>query len=828
MFVVCFLSRVRAPYSSSDNHFESLEDSLVGCTLLRHIFLREQPIIEKQASKLELPRTPRKIRNWPRKSFPERGAKTAAKERPTELVSKLKNMPSVDGSRARQWPRAVLSKSCFQNLGCETFLVRQRRIRALAKNRARLRRFLASFPHPNNLFRQGRYRTLQRRIFNLWSPTPKQVNMRKADGTFDKVRMLIQGFASLDRKVHSGFRRKTHTVQIFHDPQCEIWVCQLLESADKLHGEDVDPDKRWMRSWVGFPEDVRESSWGLILLYLLDHQPNHALQFLRVLGRQPPLNAQFFPEIITDSLEYLARIYLREAECGAPLPDMSQFVPTFYHLHNQHLWRFPAICSQDLLLNIARLASLEDLKKIYDHIGTRNTSFGHITLLHWAKTFAEKGDSEYALLCLKRIALWSRNAQGIVATDVFRWTCAVVLRKSMSNPSKFHKTSEIVAQFVAMGLNMDILLYNVIIANAMEAGDYSTAFRVYNLLESLGLQPDKFTYSTLLYGCTKTEDPAKFHEFAEYCANKAKEIKDPWLATDYLYYLYTRHNKERMDPQQLSSILLHTYSQFFSIRPLSPFRISHSPGTPHFLPGVSMDPPPVAIFVMLQMEIQNAVKVSNTAVWKLYLHFVEILTRRHHPVLNELAKTTHIWNAFLLAFCSKNQFANASTLIKNLTDGVPGGAPKPDVIGWTIFMHAFFKEGQVQAAERVFEIMKSRGVEPDTIAYQTLIAGYAVAQRIEKLGDVVEETDEQAQIHPKVLDALNRVHDRKRLMVELEKRRVAKEQRERKKKEAEKVENDRVWREVPGVKPLMVPGGIRRIAPSGMRGLGPRVRLRPV
>jgi pentatricopeptide repeat protein len=152
-------------------------------------------------------------------------------------------------------------------------------------------------------------------------------------------------------------------------------------------------------------------------------------------------------------------------------------------------------------------------------------------------------------------------------------------------------------------------------------------------------------------------------------------------------------------------------------------------------------------------------------------------------VLGELAKGPWIWNAFLYAFCLESQFASASQLIKNMTDGKPVGIPQPNVYSWNIFMQAFFKTSQVRPAERIYEIMRSRGIEPDQYTHGVLLRGYAKAQNIEKIGEVMGNIENAQQLDPILLQALTRVQDRKKLMLVLEHAGAAK--KEKAKREAE-------------------------------------------
>ncbi|KAL1797416.1 hypothetical protein ACET3X_004022 [Alternaria dauci] len=281
----------------------------------------------------------------------------------------------------------------------------------------------------------------------------------------------------------------------------------------------------------------------------------------------------------------------------------------------------------------------------------------------------------------------------------------------------------------------------------------------------------------MLHGCTMQDDPAIFQAFAQHCAEVGKDIRDPWLVTDYLYYLYVRHQGEE-NIERASTLLWQSYASFFSVAPLRPFvgygtsdlrNVSISQNT-SALEFMHSAPPPMALYIMLQMEIRSALAISNTRVYNLYLKFKSI-AEEGNPVFDPLVQNATIWNAFLLAFCERQQFANASQLIQDMTDG----PAKPNVYSWNIFMQAFFRRKQVQAAERVFQLMRNSGVEPDRFTWGVLLRGYAKAQLVDRIGDILPHLKPEEELDADLLRHLAKVVDRKKLMGVLEENRSHKE-----------------------------------------------------
>ena len=666
---------------------------------------------------------------------------------------------------------------------------RQKQLDVCRRNIGYFRTYEASAFPDLKLTEHGKYRSLQRRILSLSARSAQEIDLQKPFNFQKDTRgkSIAMIFAALDRRIFPGLKRRSYPITILHHELCASWTAQLFKYQGAGEAENV-----W-RNWGAFDDDTKEQYWAHILVYLLDKSPQRALPFMQALTHQPCVKSLDM-RIVADAFEHFTRIYLNKGvlspvQMNELQHSKPEFVPTFYHAFKQHLALHNRICSQDLLFSLTKLASVEEIRRVFDLFQESNTYMGYDVLLHYAATFAKAGDFKRGLTCLKVIAEGADNRktkEELVNQQRFKWTCALILHRSMLNKESYHDTTGIVAAFVELGVVLDTLLYNVIMHNAMEAGDYSTAFKVYNTLDENGLKPDKFTFSTLLHGCSAAPDPFQFQDFADYSAETAKEMRDPWLAADYLYFQYVCVHRKSRNAEELAHLsegIMETYLQFFSARPLEPFwsanstlaqqnRLTTQDGI--LRESVFMDPPPMALNIMLQLKIVKASSsIDTTRVWTLYQRFKSLVSSNHDRHLSKLAQDPIIWNAFLLSFCRAKKFEYASNVVSDM----PEYGVQPNVYTWNIFLQGFFKDRQLQAAERVYEIMRARGIEPDQFTYEVLLRGYARAQHVRKIGEVMEHFDDDKQEDPKLLRALARIHDQKRVLLELEKARVKKEER---------------------------------------------------
>lgn len=651
---------------------------------------------------------------------------TFARQHARSYATSVSNLPSAPAgnSPSKGRHRRALSRRASSVPVQHAPIRAAKRHRVLALEEARLLNYISKLPSGLSVdewMKRGRYRSLSRRVSNLrrWNAT--RLDFTRAAGRSKKPVSLNSAFAALDRALYASLRKHTQKITIKHDPQCVRLGRRLFPPNTPIGSHMV-----W-KNWIEFDVNTRRAYAHKLLIYLLDRVPGLSLRFIQVITNDPLLRGQK-TQAIADGLGHLSKIHTEQIY-GArqkwgtdPMVHRGLFVPAFVNIFTKALASQPEICSQDLLYNLVELAKIDDLKKVFDCLTEHRTRIGFDTMLHYASAFGEAGEVQYALKCLDelRIRLDDVAWKSVVERQRLRWTCATILRKSMSTSHDFHQTPSIVAAFVRLGIKMDILLYNIVMHNAMEAGDHATAFKVFNALEGNGLEPDPHTYSILLHGCTLQSNPAVFQSFAQHCVEMAQRTKHPWLATDYLYYLYVRHQTD-VEVGHRSALLWDAYSKMFSAAPLEPFITSGmmNPGYAKNEQDVVasdstvLSPTPVALYVMIQAEIQSAAAVSNQRVLNLYQKFKAVATETSDPAFRSLVQNPTIWNAFLLAFSRKQQFADASQVIKDMTESVT----KPNIYSWNILMQAFFKTGQVQAAERVFEIMRNRGIDADQFTH---------------------------------------------------------------------------------------------------------------
>lgn len=657
----------------------------------------------------------------------------------------------------------------------------------LHRHRQRLRR--ANGGRKVNPLYDGQYRSMHRFLFNIknWNAGVQKV-WKDNFTDVENEPWLLRTFAALERSIYPSLQALTKPIQLHHAPECRDFAQRLLDDVQ------TEGETRFFPNWYQSHEtpDLYEGA----LVYMLDRAPGFAQDFITTLAHDDRLD--MFMPLLADAFAYLGMLHVKgdyPAEQGweaTPELNTRKFVTAFLTcMPNMD----PSVYSQDLLHSLIVFADTEDTKKIFSALVESEARFALGTTLHFASAFGEVGEFRLALQCLQHHLVAAPGAynRNMVNFERFLWTCAVILRGSMLKAKEYHETPAIVAAFVELGVELDLLLYNVVMSNAMEAGDYATAFRVFNALESNGLKPDKHTLSILLHGCTIQPDPAMFTAYAEFCRQQAKELEDSWLGTDFVYYKSICEQNKDDAPRDASSIW-DAYLDLFDLAPLRAFvrhgsRVMKDAVDRDALKGERkrLDPLPSTLYHMLKTEIHVIEPLSIHYLENLYKTFKRAISSPNaHPALVDLSRQHTIWNVFLHAFCKRHQHASAYAILDDMT----AHSTPPDVYSWNILMHAMFKSGQVAAADRILELMRAHGIDPDAFTYKIMVRGYAKAQLVDRVAATMQHLPEEPQLAPDLLHALSQVQKRTALGALLEKNRLAKlrtdaEEKERKAKAEE-------------------------------------------
>lgn len=552
-------------------------------------------------------------------------------------------------------------------------------------------------------------------------------------------------FAAMSARYNLAYAKKDRVGQLFvNDAIARRAFRELQEQPVHARNELEGMRNVWESTSIFAVSEGKLHWWPTIMLWLLHNHPEYAAKFLLASYVEP--YPPFY--MVADSLEYLASYYFQSSEKHS-LVDADYFRAMFYVLLNSCAAAKPSI-SQKTIFLLATHSTTEQAIYLHSALQTAGITLHHETLLHFAYVYAKEGNFRRALDTLDEAIIHGADP----LSDSFLATCNKTLHCSVVHPDGYHASSYIVKRFLALGVDMNQRLYNVLIVNALSANDIPTALRVFKLLEEHKVEVGSFTYSILLNGYKHMADVTT--DFEANIVRKAHEsairCRDSWLATEILHCTYLHQRKtddgRPRDPIAVLHSIMATYARYFKVRPLKAVGIHDMTTSGQ---SAQMEPTSAAITIILS-AVLNAYPERAHSMLKQFSNIIDfavegrqdLRTRGLFPLFRHLIMEDYTYNIFLMALSqdSKN-LQHCTALVQKMAKGLPDEllphnpttgetipVAQPTAYTWSILLHAFARHGQTAAAEKVMELMRKRNLKPSEVTWNSLIKGYAVTQDI--------------------------------------------------------------------------------------------------
>lgn len=323
------------------------------------------------------------------------------------LASKQRSAQAIPSRANSLWPRQVPSKAraptttkSAPRLQPNHSPVRSSRLKALNLENFRLGALIRAREGKSKveLMEDGDYRSLRRRIINLTYYRNVLLDL----SSLDAPPKHLATFAALDRNVYASIQKFTNRIHIVHHSFCQRWSEQIF------HKVSTGGSRQILSNWMALDAETRKALFTPMLIYLLDKKPGRAIGFVQTIANDPQLHGTT-TILIADALGHLSKVHkngIYTAKQGWPANTTKiaqDFGANFVHIYRRSLVGHKRICPQDLLYNMATLAKVEDLRKVLDCLIDGKAFMNFDTLLHYASTFAQAGDTEYAFRCLQEL-----------------------------------------------------------------------------------------------------------------------------------------------------------------------------------------------------------------------------------------------------------------------------------------------------------------------------------------------------------------------------------------------------------------------------------------
>ncbi|KFY06787.1 hypothetical protein V492_07742 [Pseudogymnoascus sp. VKM F-4246] len=498
--------------------------------------------------------------------------------------------------------------------------------------------------------------------------------------------------------------------------------------------------------WKGISPRYRQASWPGLMLDILRRRPDDALKFLVATLVDP------FPNkaCIEDCLDYIIEHHLyRQSHSPIPSEDFAVLFRTINDLLTKFTKR--EIClSSYAIYHICKHTNRLQAETLLETLSQRFQKLSPNLRLHFVDYLARRGATDSAVT-----VLGSMHRDGVVDFTKPRVAsiCATLLRCSQQNPEAVHSESHIYSLLLEWGIRPSIVFYTILAHNAFQSWDHETAWKIYDMIIENGIEPSNHMYSIFLHDAKLRLDQEALENILD--GVKANNIRNEHVATDLLHAMLLIHeNRLRKlhgeEAQALSESVFQKimllYSTYFELAPLEDFAPEYFSINQKLSPeaeGKRMHPDHATLSLMVSAAIRCRIEQSELPV--LYNRFKGLVDAGHPDFVN-VAKEVNVFNAFIKALGKDRDTLPFTTQI--LGDMLGAEAPgvkaqaaaiessdrkrivSPTVQTWSVLVHAFMTQGQPRAAEKLVAMMKSRGVDPNKVTWNTLITGYLQMQNM--------------------------------------------------------------------------------------------------
>jgi pentatricopeptide repeat protein len=460
------------------------------------------------------------------------------------------------------------------------------------------------------------------------------------------------------------------------------------------------------------------------------------------------------PSVIQDSLYYItchSLLYIEspprdvvERICQAAISYLTSYGGRVgpVRLHHHTLWLLTLHCELPTLLSF-----LDSLRNAQSYISEN-------TRLHLIKRLITFDKLDLALEELGKV-----TPRESIFTEELQSVCVRLLRQPKDHDKLYNLRSNMLAHMLQFGIQPNRQMHNVILLNAMEAGDRVTAWRSYEITREHGLRPDIVTYAILLKGAQHGDSRSTISAIFRN-AEQDGLLPNRRFSFEYMYALFlAEQNVERYEPY---TALLPIYSEVFDTSPLEDLGFAVPTKEMGNDEAILVDQTATAALGLMVLAWLRQ-HSHDGDILSAFLRYEE-LVKSKHPQIKELAKTTYAANAFIHAFGANRATVGLCTsVVKHMNSYAKPAAPagpndtvlysppdtdpvviaKPDIITWSILLFAFARNGQMRAAERVLSLMKGHNIQPGLVTFNSLASGYAHSQDIAGMVRTLQRMDSQ-------------------------------------------------------------------------------------
>ena len=505
--------------------------------------------------------------------------------------------------------------------------------------------------------------------------------------------------------------------------------------------------------------------WQNVMLWCLKYRTKQALMLLLATfkGRKyrPPRY------VVADCLKFIARRFLFRVSNPNPSAIDALWFLTCKTIDGARDQQQSFPVSQDLICLVLQHSDDSRMLSLYDLLGSNKVVLHVNTILKFLDRFLDMGRINLSMKVLRTIA----STDFDLSMNSIQMACVKLLRARFHAQEEYAVRSNILTQILEMGIRPKVPMFNAILLNAGEGGDFANAWQMYYLARENALVPDSITYGVLLKGAKLSGKISNIEMVIREIQENGNVLQDLRLVSDVLNAISLMSPGDRFDA------MLGFYKQHCDLRPLQELslcgdEIQAPTGTN--CSGVWPTSRILTQMILAYVEIHRG-SLGLIHNYNLYHQHV----KENHPLIAPLARDDFVANSFIMAFGKHpSTLQHCVTVVKHMLefsslDYVTSDSTlyaAPTVQTWSILVAAYFHNKQRRAAEKVLDMMRERGIQCDRVTWHTLVSGYAGLQDVNAAVDTVKKMEAAGfEVDSYVTKGLGRLWTRDRLKKALEK-----------------------------------------------------------
>lgn len=512
------------------------------------------------------------------------------------------------------------------------------------------------------------------------------------------------------------------------------WATALTSKGAEL--DDLEYAELWART---IPDGVKGGRWPSIVFWLLLNSPQDVPAFVSATcynAKRPPF------KMVAECLDYLNTHH--RYEFGASASSLRQ-----YHRHISLCLpppHWPSVAPSELGIRFyLRICDPEQLKCAFSYILRWDILISTQFMLYFVDRFCQLEHFTDALDVLQQIVRSKAERPDDFDFQVAK-RCSKLLTFDTVNGTDGVSGFWICRRILEMGIRPNVGMLNVVIENALRIGDHVFIWDMYeDMIQTDSI--DSYTAVTVLESVTQRRHIDRTVSVLRDIHDRPDILHHPHVVSKILKVIVSFS----LDPEcryfphtDMFNEMLKYYRRIHDEQPLLDLgmNIMYDEGEHHPMTAEHQHRwPPSAHALSLMIFAYLQCEVDYNVVQEVLYRFLDFVHQGHRDIA-PLAESDYVFNALLVGLLRHAHLLTDSVkLVEDMlhppTDMAllqsqpprPIKPVKPGVQTWTILLRGFLWHRQPQAALKIRETMKKRGMEFTRVSWNAMIRGFAYLQR---------------------------------------------------------------------------------------------------